>query len=56
MATAKNLDWYFYMKNYNLKQMENAASEEDKEYYRNCANHWINKIRLVAPDYPICNL
>ena len=53
MATKKNLDWYFYMIEYNSKQLKEATSDEDKNYYRMCKQHVIEKVRMITPDYPI---
>jgi uncharacterized protein YbaA (DUF1428 family) len=53
MATKKNLDWYFYMIEYNSKQLKEATSDEDKNYYRMCKQHFIEKVRMIKPDYPI---
>ena len=53
MATKKNLDWYFYMIEYNSKQLKKATSDEEKNYYRMCKQHFIEKVRMIKPDYPI---
>lgn len=49
MATIKNIEYYKYMRNYNLKQLEVAMNKEDAEYYRTCAEHWAKKIEMVTP-------